>query len=31
MDIAKKIKPRELVVGGRYLNRNNLFIRKRHP
>ncbi len=28
MDTAKKIKPRELVVGGRYLNRNGLFIRE---
>ena len=28
MDITKKIKPRDLVDGGRYLNRNGLFIRQ---
>ena len=28
MDSAEKIKPRDLVVGGRYLNRNGLFIRQ---
>ena len=28
MGSTKKIKPRDLVVGGRYLNRNGLFIRQ---
>ena len=28
MDSPKKIKPSELVFGGRYLNRNGLFIRE---
>ena len=28
MDSAQKIKPRDLVVGGRYLHRNGLFIRE---
>jgi hypothetical protein len=28
MDTAEKIKPRNLVVGGRYLNCNGLFIRE---
>ena len=28
MDATLKIKPSELVVGGRYLNRNGLFIRE---
>lgn len=28
MDSAQKIKPRDLVVGGRYLHRNGLFIRQ---
>ena len=28
MDSAQKIKPRDLVVGGRYLNRNGLYIRE---
>ena len=28
MSSSKKIKPSELVVGGRYLNRNGLFIRQ---
>ena len=28
MDNTQKIKPRDLVVGGRYLHRNGLFIRE---
>jgi hypothetical protein len=28
MDATKKIKPRDLVAGGRYLHRNGLFIRE---
>ena len=28
MDSAQRIKPRDLVVGGRYLHRNGLFIRE---
>jgi hypothetical protein len=28
MDSAQRIKPRDLVVGGRYLNRNGLYIRE---
>ena len=28
MDSTEKIKPRDLVVGGRYLHRNGLFIRQ---